>query len=344
MPCRSDRARLAAIGVVIVALATLPGQALGAKLIGGRRQAAVTKSFSALHAHKGELIVSIRASTVSPSWVVVESVRPEHSARTSPQQTSIRLRSTYFHRAGTVERPGNPPRAVRNDLDHVFRVAIVYTGSGSENLRYEQTYGSACAGAGGFVDQQDATVSPMSWSVRYIVDLDSLQAALTSAPGSTIVPTVAFDSSGSVLTATEKLSRSYVDQGCFNRPTTYKCVAVYHLSSPGAAGLLSFDPGLGTEIGIPMKSTTSGQCAQDYFTVGPSLWDSGASTVAVPKLGLLGGSLPSNPYAPVRVSWPGSSALEQQGFLASPCQGIPAACSDRLRWRGVVQLEPVSGG
>ena len=104
MPCRSDRARLAAIGVVIVALATLPGQALGAKLIGGRRQAAVTKSFSALHAHKGELIVSIRASTVSPSWVVVESVRPEHSARTSPQQTSIRLRSTYFHRAGTVER------------------------------------------------------------------------------------------------------------------------------------------------------------------------------------------------------------------------------------------------
>jgi hypothetical protein len=233
---------------------------------------------------------------------------------------------------------------VRSDLDRDLRVAVVYSGAGSEKLSYQQTYRSVCDGAGGFVEQQQATVSPMSWSVQYVVDLDRLQAAVAGAQGPAIVPTISFVPSASHLQATEVLSRSSVDQGCSSHPTTYRCVTSFQLVNPGAGPELSLHPGAGTEIGIPMRSAPRGQCSADDYTVGPSLWDSGASTVIVPRLGLLGGALPARPYAPVRVSWPGNSALEQQGFLTSPCQGISSTCSDQLSWHGTVRLQPASTG
>jgi hypothetical protein len=187
----------------------------------------------------------------------------------------------------------------------------------------------------------------MSWTVRYVVDLDDVVEAVQSSQGATILPTVDFQASGSALDAVEKLTRTYVDQGCFNTPRGFNCSTVFHLSGNGAASGLGFDPGLGTEVSIPMVGRNTGQCAPDDYTLGPSLWDSGASTAVAPRLGLLGllgKQLPANPYAPVRLSWPTDSALAQAGFLASPCQGIPTACTDQLKWQGSVQLEPVSRG
>jgi hypothetical protein len=74
------------------------------------------------------------------------------------------------------------------------------------------------------------------------------------------------------------------------------------------------------------------------------MWDTGGATALVGQLGLLGGGLPANPYAPVHVSWPGGSAAEAQGFAASPCQGDAGACTDAFTWRGTVTLRAVPGG
>ncbi len=345
-PAASGRSRLAWIAIVMVAFLALPGYAPAAKLIGGAEQAAVKQAFSSLRAHRHELIASIRASTVSPSWVVVKSVAPQRD-RTSSAQTAIKLVSTYFHLVGGRPRAGRPSGAALADLSAPFQVAIVYKGSGSETVHYLQLYRSACAGAGGYVNQQSETVSPMSWSVRYVVDLDSLQAAVQSPQGATLLPSVAFAPAGSQLSAIETLTRSAVDQGCFGNPTNFSCITAYHLSGAGADGDLSFDPGLGTEIGIPMTGRNTGQCSPDDYTIGPSLWDGGASTALVGRLGLLGllgEALPRNPYAPVRVSWPANSALGEQGFLVSPCQGMTASCTDQLNWHGSVQLEAVGRG
>jgi hypothetical protein len=342
MLCRPDRARLVAIGLMVVGLTALPSSALGAKLIGGREQAAAAKAFSLVKAHRGEVVVSIRASTVSPAWVVVKSVRPQRGG----SGANPRLRTTYLHRTGAGFRAGRPPRPARADLSRPFEVAIVYAGSGSEIVHYKQTYRTSCTGGGGggFVDQQSASVRPMSWSVRYVVDPDQLQAAVATPEGPAIVPTVFFDATGSELAASERLSRTYVDNGCFGTPRNFKCASSFHLSNSGADSDLSFDPGVGTEVGLPMRSSNTGQCSPADYTISPSLWDSGASTVLVSKLDLIGGHLPGNPYAPVHVSWPGSSALEQQNFLTSPCQGIPTSCSDALHWHGTVRLQAVSAG
>jgi hypothetical protein len=346
MRCLIGRGGLAFWGVVaMAALVVLPSQAAAARLIGGNEQRVVARAFDALHTKL--LIVSIRASTASPSWVVVRSVAPTASGRSSAGAGAVRLHSTYFQFAGGRARAGRPPHGALADLAAPFEVALVYKGSGTETVNYSQLYRSVCAGAGGFIDQQQETVSPMSWTVRYVVELDNLIEAVQSSQGSTILPTVAFQASGSTLDAVEKLTRSYVDQGCFNTPRNFSCSTVFHLSSGGGGGDLGFDPGLGTEIGIPMAGRSTGQCSPEDYTVGPSLWDSGASTVLAPRLGLLGllgKQLPSNPYATIRVSWPVDSALAQEGFLVSPCEGISTTCTDQLKWHGSVQLQPVGRG
>ncbi|MGO9883814.1 MAG: hypothetical protein ACLPV4_12465 [Solirubrobacteraceae bacterium] len=345
MRCLIGRGGLALVAAVAAALTVLPGAALGARLVGGHEQQVVANAFDALHSKRA--IVSIRASTVSPSWVVVRSVAPEASGRTSSGEGTAKLRSSFFHFAGGHARPGTPPHRALVDLAAPVEVAVIYKGSGTETVNYAQLYRSGCAGAGGFIDQQQDTVSPMSWTVRYVVELDNLIEAVQSSQGTTILPTVTFEASGSALDAVEKLTRSYVDQGCFNSPRNFSCSTVYHLASNGADSDLGFDPELGTEIGIPMVGRNTGQCSPEDYTVGPSLWDSGASTVVVPRLGLLGllgTQLPANPYAPIRVSWPVDSALAQEGFLVSPCEGITASCTDQLKWHGSVQLQPVGRG
>jgi hypothetical protein len=68
----------------------------------------------------------------------------------------------------------------------------------------------------------------------------------------------------------------------------------------------------------------------------------GAGAAAeVPQLGLVGGSLPADPYAPVTVAWPRSSAAASTGLISSPCSGDVAVCSDAFAWRGTVRLMPV---
>jgi hypothetical protein len=337
----SGGCRWARRGLVAAALAAmmgaLPGSATAAKLIGGREQAAVARAFAPIAAGRHQLIVSIRASTVAPSWVVVKSVTPGSTSH---------LTSTYFQVVGMRVRRGAPPQPALADLSAPFSVALVYRGSGSESIAYQQTYRTVCAGAGGYVVTQADTVSPMSWTVRYLVDLDRVISAVDTPQGGAILPAVAYQAASSQLAASEKLTRTAVDQGCFGAPATSRCTTSFHLTTAGAGSELAFDPGAGTEIGIPMAGRTSGQCAPEDYTLGPSLWDGGAATALVPSigtLGMLGARLPGNPYAPIRVSWPSSSAELSEGFLATPCQGITAVCTDRLSWHGIVQIQPVGG-
>ncbi len=341
------RCLLALAALSVLALCAAPGQAAAAKLIGGHEQRIVARAFASIGSDRHRAIVSIRASTVSPSWLVVKSVLPQAGGTTSSAASGARLHSTYFHISGGHARPASPPHAARADLAAPFKVALVYQGSGSEAVNYQQQYRSVCAGAGGYVDTQTETVSPMSWSVRYVVDLDSVLSAVTGGQSTTLLPAVSFQASQSRLSAVEKLARTYVDQGCFNTPTTRTCTTVFHLSSAGADSDLGFDPGVGTEIGIPMAGRNSGACPPEYYTLGPSLWDGGAVTALAPRLGLLGllgKALPGNPYAPIRVTWPSDSALLQTGFLVSPCQGTTATCSDQMNWHGTVQLRQIGRG
>jgi hypothetical protein len=329
------------VGLCAVALA-VPSAGLAARLVGGRTQQAVARAFSAQRSHRGQTIVSIRTSTVNSSWAVVRSVTPQTAGQTRSGATPA-LRSTYFHLGGGRVRPAPPPRAAKTDLARDFRVEVVYAGSGRESIVYNQTYGSVCAGYGGFVDQQTDTVSPMSWSVRYVVDLDQLLSAVHGAAGTTLVPNVSFDAAGSHVTATETVIRSVQDFGCNGKATTFNCATTFLAGGPDPGGQLSFPAGSGLEAGVPTTTRQHGACNPDNFTLGPSLWDSGAATAIAGQLKLLGGTLPAQPYAPVKVSWPAGSAEQAQGFAASPCQGDPAACTDAFQWQGTVSLQSVPG-
>jgi hypothetical protein len=329
----------AAIVVVLVGGLVAPSLAPAAKLVGGREQAALARAFRTGAGHRHRVIVSIRVSTVSPAWAVVRSVRPAGVAGSHAATPSVS--STYYHRAGHSERVRTPPVGVRSDLASPLRVAIVYAGAGGESIAYEQSSHSACGGAGPFTDSETVTVRPMAWRVRYIVDLDALEAAVPGAPGAlpSLVPHVTFDAAGSRLDAVENVSRTVLDAGCNGSPGTFRCQTTFHLGGPDPAGQLSFPGTAGLEVGLPTSVTTSGACDPNDYTLGPSLWDSGAGTALVGRLGLVGGSLPADPYAPVRVSWPGGSAQPRDGFAASPCQGDGAVCSDTFHWQGTVRLQ-----
>jgi hypothetical protein len=197
---------------------------------------------------------------------------------------------------------------------------------------------------GGFTDTATDTVSPMSWTVRYVVDLDDLLTAVRGSAGVTLVPNVTFDTAGSRIDASETVVRSLQDKGCNQNVTTITCTTTFTPGGADPGGRLSFPAGSGLEVGVPMATLQRGSCNPDSFTLGPSLWDSGGATALVGQLRLLSGVLPANPYAPVRVSWPGGAAAQAQGFAASPCQGDPAACTDRFAWQGTVALRAVPGG
>ena len=142
----------------------------------GRDRARVLR---ARRAHRGQAIVSIRASTVSPAWVVVKSVRPQAAGRTAAAAsrqaadapTSTGSAAAQRGAADPAGGPGRPEPATS-------RSRCVYSGSGWRRSPTQQTYRSSCAGGGGFIDKQNETVTPMSWTVRYVVDLDRLQAAV----------------------------------------------------------------------------------------------------------------------------------------------------------------------
>jgi hypothetical protein len=326
----------------VIALAALPASgAQGARLIGGTQQKKVDKAFFARRAHKGQLIVSTRRSTVAPAWFVVKSVRPERGGRTTPKGRTPRLQSSYYHLVKRRLKIAKPPPPARADLSAPFRVAVVYSGSGSETITYHQLYRSVCPGAGGFSDGQRVTVKPMRWTVRYVVDLDALRSAVRGPAQTTLVTASSLQTTGSSVTATEILTRTAIDKGCNGQPTTFDCNASYALGPP-SQGLLSFAASGGIEVGVPMSSNPSGDCDPSDFPLGSSLWDSGGTTAVVATLGLVGGSLPAKPYAPVAVSWPASSLALLTGTPASPCQGDTAACRDTFAWSGHVSLQNVS--
>jgi hypothetical protein len=339
----SDRPRLVLLALLAGVLLALPTSASAARLIGGRQQAALTGAFFRLPGHKGRAIVSIRGSSSAPAWTIVRWVIPTPSGGTSSTQVNPRLHSTYFHATRRDEAAGQPPAKVARELSAAFRVTVLYTGSGSERISYSQTYRSVCAGGGGgFVEQEQDAVAPLSWRVRYTVDVDRLLSAVRGAQGTVIVPAISLDSGASHLNAIERISRTYVDQGCFERPMNFACATTFHLV--GAADELDFLPGQGTEIGIPMQGAGRGQCSAEDYTLGPSLWDSGGATILARSLGLIGGRLPANPYRSLRVSWPNDSAALQVGSLSGPCQGLASGCTDQFRWHGAVRLESSASG
>jgi hypothetical protein len=324
-------------GVLLVA----PAAALGARLVGGTQQAAIRHAFDATAAHRHQLIASIRVSSVDPAWAVVRSIRPQPGGRTSSGARPLRLLSAYYHRVGGAERPGSPPGAVRTDLTRPFRVAVVFTGSGSEAVAYTQAYRSDCAGQGGFTESETVEIQPMSWTVRYVVYLDDVLAAVDGPPGAALVPAISFAPAGSRLSAVEHLTRSFQDVGCDGGATTFRCTRTFRLGGPDPAGQLAPAPADGLAIGIPMRTTTAGSCAAEDYVLGPALWDNGGAT-ADAHLGLIGGGLPADPYAPVRVSWPGNSGQPSQPFASTPCQGDGAVCQDSFSWHGTVRLQTAS--
>jgi hypothetical protein len=327
-----------AVGVaLLVGVLAAPAPAGAAQLVGGREQTTIARAFHGSRARRRLLIVSERVSTVAPAWAVVRSVAPQGTGRTTSRATPIRIQSAYFHRIGGRERPARPPAAVRADLGRPLSVAIVYAGSGSETVTYQQSSRSVCPGAGGFIDRETVTVAPMTWTVRYVVNLDDLHVAVRGAPGTVLVPGAYVDRAASRLDVTENAARTFVDAGCNGRAAAFRCVTRFGLSP---AGVLSFSPAL--EVGLPVTiASATGSCDPVVYALGPSLFDGGATTALVAPLGLLGGHLPANPYAPVTVSWPADSASLLSGFLASPCAGDAAACQDAMQWHGTVTIQPV---
>jgi hypothetical protein len=335
-----SRARLALPGVLMLVALLAPGLAHAARLVGGREQARIAHAFFSRPAHRGQAIVSTRVSSRAPAWAVVKSVRPERSGRGTASGRPPRLQSSYYHVTGARVTPGAPPDAARADLAGDLRVDVVYSGSGAETIAYRQRYRSVCAGAGGFTDEQQDTVKPMSWKVSYEVDLDALRSAVRGPAGTVLLPAVSFLPSNpdSTLSAREVLTRAAVDEGCNGHPATFDCTTSYTVGAT-AQGELSFLASGGLEVGVPIAAHPSGDCDPSDYTLGPSLWESGATTAVTKRLGLVGAALPANPYAPVSVSWPKDSLALVSGSPSSPCQGDPGACRDTFRWTGHVALQ-----
>lgn len=331
----------AALLVALAVFAALTGRAEAAKLVGGHRQTAIHRAFFAHHAHHGQVITSIRRSTVQPAWSVVKSVVPEKAGRSNAKAHRPRLRTTFYHRVHGAERRGTPPAAARADLTHRFTVDVQYSGSGSESIGYQQQYQGVCLGLGGFTDQELVTVRPMSWVVRYEIDPDSLLSAVRGKQGPVLVPRVKLLKADSQVQATEKLSRSVVDQSCAGKTTKWNCTRTFRLGS--GTGLLSF-PSSAMEIGVPTASKGRGQCADANYTLGHSQWDAGNTTALLKSLGVAGGRLAADPYKPISVAWPKNAASQINGFGEGPCQGDGTACSDTFTWQGTVQLFGGAGG
>ncbi len=338
-PRRAHAGAVALLAAATLTLSALAAPAAGAaQLVGGREQAAIARAFRGASSHAHLAIVSIRASTVAPSWSIVEAVSTRAAGPRASSATALAIHTAYYHRSGGRERSGTPPPAVLIDLARPFEVAVVYAGSGSESIAYQQVYRSNCAGAGGYTVSESDAVSPMTWSVRYVVDLDDLKAVAGDGSSATVVPTISLDAGGSSLNATERISQTTVDAGCNASASTSRCTETFGLAGPPA---VSFSATAGLEIGIPMRPRSSGNCNPAGYTLGPSLFDLGATTALIPGLDLLGGALPARPYAPVAVAWPAGAATTAQGFASSPCQEDTAACIDTLSWHGTVTVQPL---
>src|SRR5450755_4002484 len=223
----------AATVALLAGALTAPAPAGAARPGGGRAPTAIARAFHGPRAHRRLLIVSERVSTVSPAWAVVRAVAPQGTGRTTSRATPIRIHRTYFHSVRGRERPAPPPAAVRADLDRPLWVAIVYAGAGSETVTYQQSSRSVCLAAGGFIDRETVTVAPMTWTVRYVVNLDDLRVAVRGAQGTVLVPGAYVDRAASRLNVTENTIRTFVDVGCNGRTAAFRCVTRFGVSPAG---------------------------------------------------------------------------------------------------------------
>ncbi|HUZ85053.1 MAG TPA: hypothetical protein VMU66_10185 [Gaiellales bacterium] len=331
-------ARRAAIAVGCLASCIAAAGATAADaatLLGGRQQAAVRRAFLSGGANRRRAVVAILGSSTNPAWAAVRWVVPDPGGNASPARRAPYVQSTYYVRSGSSARAASPPAAVRSELSRPFSVAVVYSGSGAESIAYNQTYTSPCAGAGAFTSQQTDAVLPMSWSVRWVVDLGKLLAAVGRGDSATLVPKITFDGAASHVDAVETVQRTLQDSACGGSLQTLTCRRTFRTGGPDAAGALALNPRGDIVVAVPLASSTAGSCDPGGYTLGQSLWDSGAAAATVRTLGLLGGRLPGNPYAPIRVSWP----RDASGVATSPCQGQPSGCTDRFAWHGTVQLQ-----
>ncbi|MGH2915134.1 MAG: hypothetical protein ACRDMX_09100 [Solirubrobacteraceae bacterium] len=339
------RSRAAAIAVALAAgVAAAPAGA--ATLLGGRAQARIAHAFTAARSHRGQTVVSIRASTVNPAWAVVRSVVAQRAgAAGSSSGTAPRLLATYYKLVSGSELQRSPPAPVRADLSRPFAVAVVYAGSGSESIAYDRSYGSACNGEGDFTDRQQVSVSPMAWHLVWTVELDDLRAAVRAGGQTTLAPAVYFDWAASYVDAVQSSARTLQDAGCSASPNTVSCRTTFRVGGSDPAGALSLSPA-GLAVSVPFVATASGgDCASGDYPIGPSLWQVGAATVLAPNGDPLGGQLPAHPYAPFAVRWPGGSAQRSlRRFATGPCAGNGATCSDRFHWTATVTLQPASRG
>ncbi len=132
----------------------------------------------------------------------------------------------------------------------------------------------------------------MSWTVRYVVDLDRLQAAVSAGRSTAVLPTVRFDRGA--LSAVGRGAELAHHRGPGLLRSDADDSLHQQLLPPvsGAAAQVGLGPA-GLQIGIPMATRHRGDCAADDYTLGPSLWDGGAATVAVSALSLTGGRLPA---------------------------------------------------
>ena len=110
----------------------------------------ISKAFFALRAHKGQVIVSIRASTVSPAWAVVKSVTPEAPGRrAAASRPPPRLQSTYYHlaRRAREARDAAGGATGRSGARLPGRGRLHGLGLGDDRT-IDQLYRSVCAGLG----------------------------------------------------------------------------------------------------------------------------------------------------------------------------------------------------
>src|SRR5438270_12301855 len=117
MPVRfSPTARgLALIVALSAAALALAPASMAARLVGGSTQRAIARAFSAQRSHRGQVILSIRTSSVSRAWAVVRSVTPLRGGQARAGAAPA-LQSTYYHLLGRRVRSGSPPPGVRSDL------------------------------------------------------------------------------------------------------------------------------------------------------------------------------------------------------------------------------------
>ena len=324
---RGDRRRGGVCGMLIGAAPARRGQAgrrgtPGGDREGVRRRAAPRRAGDRLHPQLDGLARLVGGAIGAPRG----------GGRATAGSRTVKLAERLLQAGPRRRARGTPTSGGPADLSQDFKVAVLYSGSGAETVAYSQSTAACASAEGGYVDQQQDTVSPMSWSVRYVVDLDSLVAAVRDAEGDDAGP-------GGDLRGRRLGGERHREDEPHLPSTTAAAArrppqrARSHFSAggPGADGALSFDSGAGLEVGVPMRGRAAGSAVprttRSVRRCGtaaprPRWWTSSTCWAAASH---------ANPYGRVRVAGRQARRWPSHGLIASPCQGDSAGCSDSMR-------------